>query len=276
MKTLRFVTCSAFAATCAIAPSTAHASSIVYSNLTTTNQLGAASRPETAGKIEIEAADDFVLGSPTAIDKASFIGLLPAGSNVSEVAVEIYRVFPKDSQDPPDGRVPTRVNSPSDVAFDTRDSADASLNFSTSVLAASFTANNSVLNGIHPLPTTVTGGEGPVTGQEVRFDVNFATPFLLPADHYFFVAQVALSSGNFFWLTATRPAAGVSPDLQAWIRNADLDPDWLRIGTDIIGGNPAPTFNLAFQLEGTATPEPGTMVLLGSGLLMVARRYRRR
>jgi hypothetical protein len=29
------------------------------------------------------------------------------------VRLEIYRVFPKDSQDPPSGNVPTRVNSPS-------------------------------------------------------------------------------------------------------------------------------------------------------------------
>ena len=32
-------------------------------------------------------------------------------------------------------------------------------------------------------------------------------------------------------------------DLQSWIRNSDLDPDWLRIGTDIVGGT---TFNAAF------------------------------
>ena len=29
-----------------------------------------------------------------------------------------------------------------------------------------------------------------------------------------------------------------------------LDPDWLRIGTDIVGGTPAPTFNAAFSLTG--------------------------
>ena len=29
-----------------------------------------------------------------------------------------------------------------------------------------------------------------MTGEEVQFTVNFATPFDLPADHYFFVPQV--------------------------------------------------------------------------------------
>jgi hypothetical protein len=47
-------------------------------------------------------------------------------------------------------------------------------------------------------------------------------------------------------------------DLQAWIRNSDLAPDWLRIGTDIIGGTPAPTFNMTFSLVGaTIAGTPG-------------------
>ena len=44
-------------------------------------------------------------------------------------------------------------------------------------------------------------------------------------------------------------------DLQAWIRNANLAPDWLRIGTDIIG---AGTFNMTFSLTGNTIPEAGT------------------
>jgi len=42
--------------------------------------------------------------------------------------------------------------------------------------------------------------------------------------------------------------------LQAWIRNANLAPDWLRIGTDIIG---AGTFN-TFSLSGDTIPAAGT------------------
>src|SRR5207249_3834587 len=69
----------------------------------------------------------------------------------------------------------------------------------------SFTVANSVVNGINPIPNQTTGGEGPVTGEEVRIDVTLTTPFSLPADHYFFVPQVQLSSGTFLWLSAAGP-----------------------------------------------------------------------
>src|SRR6185369_15511740 len=54
------------------------------------------------------------------------------------------------------------------------------------------------------------------------------------------------------------PGAPFSPDLQAWIRNANLAPDWLRIGTDIIGGATPPTFNMSFSLTGETVPAVGT------------------
>jgi hypothetical protein len=59
--------------------------------------IATASRPASAGKLEIESADDFVLTGETAITSATFTGLLPTGaplSDVSDVVVEIYRVFP--------------------------------------------------------------------------------------------------------------------------------------------------------------------------------------
>ena len=245
-------------------------------------RIATGSRPGGPGGLEIESADDFILSQSTSITSATFFGLMPSRASVSQVRVEIYRVFPADSQSPPSGNVPTRTNSPSDVELVDRDSASANLNFSTSILAASFTAANSVLDGIFPIPKQNTGGDGSVTGEEVEFSVTFATPFLLGPDHYFFVPQVMLDSGNFFWLSAPKPivAPGTPflPDLQSWIRNADLAPDWLRIGTDIVGGNPAPTFNAAFSLTGetlATVPEPGTLALLGWGLV-AARVFRRR
>jgi hypothetical protein len=253
------------------------ASSILFSNLGVVSSMAAASRPSPSP--EIEAADDFILSAPAKITSASFIGLVPLGSTVNDLNLEIYRVFPADSTNPPDGRVPTRVNSPSDVAFQERDTG---LSLSLTILNPSFTASNSVLNGINPSPNQNTLGEGPVTGQEVLFTVTLSTPFVLPPDHYFFVPQVGLTSGNFFWLSAARPIPATSPntpinpDLQAWIRNAALDPDWLRIGTDIVGGTTPPTFNLAFQLEGDVIPEPATLLLLGPGLLGLSWRARRR
>jgi hypothetical protein len=182
---------------------------------------------------------------------------------IGEVAVEIYRVFPKDSG-PASGNVPTRTNSPADVAFDTRDTASGKLIFSTSTLASSFTAANSVLNGINKVPNQTTGGEGAVSGAEVQFTVNFSTPFDLPPDHYFFIPQVQVTGGEFYWLSSVRPIVSpgtpFAPDLQEWIRNANLDPDWLRVGTDIVGGATPPTFNDAFTLSGTA-PEPMSLAL---------------
>src|SRR5207245_893777 len=89
----------------------------IYNNLTPNNSMAMASRP---GASEIEAADDFILTSPTLITSASFTGLITGTtslSNVTNVVAEIYRVFPLDSTVPPSGNVPTRNNSPSDVAF---------------------------------------------------------------------------------------------------------------------------------------------------------------
>src|SRR5689334_24459362 len=81
-------------------------------------RMAMASRPDSAGKIEIEAADDFILNTSVLVNSGTFTGLVPSGYNVTGVTVEIYRVFPADSNNPPSGNVPTRVNSPSDVAFD--------------------------------------------------------------------------------------------------------------------------------------------------------------
>lgn len=234
--------------------------------------MATASRPSSPGKIEIETADDFILTTAGSITTATFTGLLTgAAPSIDQVRVEIYRVFPKDSTTPPSGAVPTRTNSPSDVAFEERDTAGSSLTYTTTILSPTFVAANSVLNGINPLPGVTTGGEGAVTGQEVLFSISFVTPLNLPADHYFFIPQVAVTGGEFYWLSAARPAP-FAPDLQSWIRNETLAPDWLRIGTDIVGpsaaGAPAPTFNASFSITGEElVPEPSTFALAGLGLL---------
>jgi len=269
-----------------------------FSTGNTDGKIATASRPSSAGKIEIESADDFVVtGGNLSLTSATFQGLIPTGSSLSgigSVGVEIYRVFPLDSDVTrtsgaptfSTSQVPTRVNSPSDVEFASRDSGSGGgLTFTPGILASSFTAANSVLNGIHPTPTQTTGGDLAVTGQQVQFNVIFTSPISLPDGHYFFVPQVELTSGDFFWLSAPRPIvppgtpfpAGFT-DLQSWIRNENLDPDWLRVGTDIVGVG---TFNETFTLAGdlSAVPEPASMLLLGStmaALGVVGRRRGRR
>ena len=232
--------------------------------------------------IQTETADDFLLTqSLTHITSATFTGLMPIGvplSSISQVEIEFYNVFPNDSDvsrtsGPPlfsTAQVPTRVNSPADVeiASATRDSFAGTLTFTPGIISSTFTALNSVVNGINPTPNQFTGGEGQVTGQEVQISVIFTTAVDLTAGHYFFRPEVLLSTGdNFLWLSAPKPivppGTPFMPDLQSWIRNDNLAPDWLKIGTDITGQGP---FNATFSLAGTSIPEPSTWALLSGGL----------
>jgi hypothetical protein len=222
--------------------------------------IGTATRPPSAGKPETETADDFVLTQQTQLQSASFTGLVTgtAPFTFPRVTVDIYRVFPNESDAARTINVPTRTNSPGDVELDGRDTASADMTFTTADLGPG-SAANSILNGIGGLPDPKTGGEGPINGQLIRFDVTFTTPLDLPADHYFFRPEVEVAGdGEFYWLSAAKPivAPGTpfNPDLQTWIRNEALAPDWVRIGTDVVGaadaGGTAPTFNASFSVHG--------------------------
>jgi hypothetical protein len=246
----------------AAAPLPAMADAFFFSTGSPDGKMATTSQPSSSPGGETETGDDFVLTQQTSITSASFTGLIPSGTSPSDVVVEIYRVFPKDSDTTRMLNVPTRVNSPSDVEFVSRDSAAGSLTFTTSRLG-DFSANNSVRPGGIHLVSQPPGGDGPVSGTEVQFGVTFTSPITLGPDHYFFVPQVALDSGNFLWLSAPRPIVppgtdfppGVT-DLQSWIRDEALQPDWLRVGTDVVGGSPAPTFNATFSLTGQIVPGP--------------------
>src|SRR5438045_3011913 len=56
--------------------------------------------PSSTGNIQTETADDFVLATNTLISQATFTGLIPSGTPLTAVAnveIEIYHVFPLDS-----------------------------------------------------------------------------------------------------------------------------------------------------------------------------------
>ena len=230
-------------------------------------KLGALSRRPSTNKLETETADDFVLKQTTVLTGATISGLISPATpltNITNVEVELYHIFPLDSVDPPSGNVPSRANSPSDVEIDsaTRDAGLRTLKFTASLLNANFSVLNTVVNGIQKKPLNTTHGEGPATGEEVEIAITFTSPIILPAGHYFFRPEVLVNGGDFLYLSAPRPIVApgtpIAGDLQAWIRNSNLSPDWLRIGTDIVGGDTPPTFNMTFSLSGAALLSAGT------------------
>src|SRR6185312_11376562 len=115
---LRSVCASAATATIVLACQSAAAAPYFFSTGNPDGRIATLSRPASGGTIQTETADDFITPDLTRLTKATFVGLIPAGvalSSISEVEIEFYHVFPKDSANPPSGKVPTRVNSPGDV-----------------------------------------------------------------------------------------------------------------------------------------------------------------
>src|SRR5215469_860850 len=190
------------------------ASTFFFATGSPNGQLGALSRRPSAGKIETETADDFPLQETTVITQATIFGLIPVGTpvdNIRDVEVEVYHIFPEDSDvartsGPPTfstSAVPTRVNSPSDVEIDTatRERTAGTLAISARVVSGNFMVANTVVNGI----SVKTGGEGPRSGEEVEITITFTSPIVLLAGHYFFRPEVLLTSGDFLYLSAPRP-----------------------------------------------------------------------
>src|SRR5437899_8791775 len=63
-------------------------------------KLGALSRPASAGKLETETADDFVLDQTTVLTGATITGLITPATplaNIANVEDELYHRFPQDS-----------------------------------------------------------------------------------------------------------------------------------------------------------------------------------
>ena len=263
-----------------VMPLPAAADAFMFSTGSPDGRIATLSRPNLGpGLIETETADDFILSQQTSLTQGTFTGLIPSGASVTSVEIEFYHIFPTDSAFPPSGNVVSRTNSPADneIAAATRDSLAGSLSFSTT-MGSNFSVSNTVINGIHKQPNQFTGGEGPASGQETQISVNFTSPIFLPADHYFFRPEVALSSGDFLWLSTSGPPL-FTGDLQTWIRNEDLKPDWERVGTDVTHQGP---FNASFSLTGVSVPSPIVgaglpgLILASGGLLGWWRRRQRR
>ena len=278
MKTYTTMASAAAISVGLVAGTPAAADPFSFSTGTPDGKLGSLSRPASAGNLETETADDFILTDATVISRATIHGLIPSGldvSSIQQVEVELYHVFPLDSNTARTPRVVTRVNSPADVEIsaETRDSSasPATLSFGGTIENKTFSVLNTVVNKINPAPNQFTGGEGAANGQEVEIDITFTPPIFLPADKYFFRPEVQVAGGNFLYLSA--PFAEFTGDLQSWIRNANLAPDWSRIGTDITKQGP---FNAAFSLAGDTIPDagtPGTPNCHGQTISAMARQF---
>jgi hypothetical protein len=265
----------------ALSAGSAGAAVFTFNNGSPDQKIGALSQPAFNGGIQTEVADDFTLASQTQLTHATFTGLLSGAqiSSIKNVEIEFYHLFGgADSDLTRTAGVPTRVNSPADVeiASATRDGADGSLSFTTDVLNDSFFVNATVTDRV----TAGARADDGATGLEVQFNIDFDSPVTLDAGHFFFRPEVELTDGQFLWLSAPKTIPAPT-DLQAWMRNDTLAPDWLRIGTDIVGapagGGAAPQFNMAFSLEGVAgVPEPATWAMLVGGFAVVGGAIRRR
>ena len=259
----RFTLATLMLACAAIVVPTAQADQFSFTTGSPDGLVGALSRPSGAQGVETETADDFVLTQPTVLNGATVHGLITGTSisGITRVEMETYHIFNLDSDTVRTPNVPTRTNSPSDheIVAATRDSNDASLRFVASEIS-DFTVANTVIDGINKFPLQLTHGEGPRSGKQVEIRITFATPVFLPAGHYFLRPEIDVNGGDFLFLSAPRPITSGTPfpvgitDLQAWIRNANLSPDWLRIGGDILG---AGAFNMAFSLGGNTVPAAG-------------------
>ena len=91
-------TLAALAFAAVMMPLPAAADPFFFSTGNPDGRIATAARPESAGKFEIESADDFGLTAQTSITGATFTGLLTGVTpNIGQVVVEIYRVFPNNS-----------------------------------------------------------------------------------------------------------------------------------------------------------------------------------
>src|SRR5262249_54135386 len=130
-----------------VMPLPAAADSFFFSTGNPDGRMATTTRPSGPEIQETETGDDFVLTQQTSITSATFTGLIPSGANINGVVVEMYHFFPADSNTNRTPNVPTRLNSPSDVEFDSR-ASPSGLTFTHTLvnpMNPTFTAQNAVV-----------------------------------------------------------------------------------------------------------------------------------
>ena len=156
----------------------------------------------------------------------------PGTRSVSNVPVEIYRVFPTiRTRAAPAGRQRSRLPRRRPARIRHRmshlaaDAATGGLQVRDNRHGILHRAQLGAAGWHQSQTGQFTGGNGPVTGEENDFSMSFTNDLLLPANHYFFVPQVGHGSdGNFLWLSAPRPIAGGLGHSRWVYRPAELDP----------------------------------------------------
>ncbi len=111
----RWISCVLAGLMLALLPgATASAGSFFFTTGEPDGLIASVSHPEGRHATEHESADDFILKKRTVLNHASFFGVLYHGGpgEIREVVVELYHVFPKDSNTTRTPQVPTRVGSP--------------------------------------------------------------------------------------------------------------------------------------------------------------------
>ena len=242
-------------------------------------KIATASRPESTENSR--SSPRMISCSPTtSITSATFTGLVPGGGERPPTSSSrSIAYFPRLGCRPHqrvaavlDVEVPTRVNSPSDVAFLEADSATGGLVLDQGARGDLHRKQLGETGGIYPEPESDTGGNGAVTGEEVRFDRELHRRLAPPRQPLFLRASGRAGQRQFLLAVgaeADRLAGTPFPpgftDLQSWTRDDSARSRLAAHRHGHRGRRPAPTFNAAFSLAGSAVPEPSTwaMMLLG-------------